>query len=211
MLVKKITILTVFAFSSIAANAQDDLRAKKILDELSVKTKSYATIKAEFSWTIEKKDKSKEISVGKIAIKGGKYKLEIPGHEIYCDNKTVWDLIKDANEVQVKDIDVGDDVVNPSTIFTIYEKGFHYKFESEDAKMQVINLFPANPDKRKFHTIKLYIDKIHKQISTVKIMMKDGGIQTYSIKTFVVNSVIVDSDFVFDTKSHKGTSVEDLR
>ena len=105
----------------------------------------------------------------------------------------------------------GDDAINPSNIFTIYEKGFKYKFESEDATTQIISLFPTNPDKKKFHTIKLYIDKTKKQITSVKMFMKDGTTQTYTIKTFVCSAVIPDTDFVFDTKAHKGISIEDLR
>ena len=159
-----------------------------------------------------KEDKTKDTQVGKIQTKGSKYKLEIPGHEIYCDGKTVWDYIKDANEVQIKDMEVGgDEAVNPSNIFTIYEKGFKYKFESEDATTQVISLFPTNPDKKKFHTIKLYIDKTKKQITSVKMFMKDGSIQTYTIKTFACSTAIPDADFIFDTKLHKGISIEDLR
>ncbi len=213
MLTKKLTILAFFAFGCYSVNAQDqDPKAKKILDELSTKTKACTTIKAEFSWVIEKKDKSKDSQVGKIQTKGAKYKLEIPGHEIYCDGKTVWDYIKDANEVQIKDVEVGgDDAVSPSNIFTIYEKGFKYKFESEDASTQIISLFPTNPDKKKFHTIKLYIDKAKKQINSVKMFMKDGTTQTYTIKTFACSAVIADTDFVFDSKAHKGISIEDLR
>ncbi len=213
MFTKKIAIIAFMAIGSLTVNAQDqDPKAKKILDELSAKTKAYTTIKAEFSWVVEKKDKSKESQSGKIQTKAAKYKLEIPGHEIYCDGKTVWDFIKDANEVQIKDMEVGgDDAINPSTIFTIYEKGFKYKFESEDAVNQFISLFPTNPDKKKFHTIKLSIDKTKKQISSVKMFMKDGTIQIYSIKTFSGSTIIPDTDFVFDSKLHKGISIEDIR
>jgi outer membrane lipoprotein carrier protein len=213
MFTKKITLIALLALVCFTINAQEqDPKAKKILDELSAKTKAYTTIKAEFTWIVEKKDKTKDTQSGKIQTKGPKYKLEIPGHEIYCDGKTVWDYIKDANEVQIKDMEVGgDDVVNPSTIFTIYEKGFKYKFVSEDATAQIIELYPMNPDKKKFHTIKLFIDKTKKQISSVKMMMKDGTTQTYTIKTFTGDAVIPDTDFTFDTKTHKGVSIEDIR
>lgn len=211
MFAKKIFIITSLVVGFISSNAQVD-PAKKILDDLSAKTKSYATLKAEFSWTVEKKDKTKSTQIGKIQTKGAKYKLEIPGHDIYCDGKTVWDFIKDANEVQIKDMEVGDeDAVTPSTIFTIYEKGYKYKFEGEDATTQVVSLFPLNPDKKKFHTIKLSIDKNKKQITSVKLMMKDGSVQIYTIKSFLGNGVIPDTDFVFNAKAHPGVSSEDLR
>ncbi len=210
---KQSSIIALLAIVSLSASAQDqDPKAKKVLDELSVKTKAFTTIKAEFSWVVEKKDKSKDSQSGKIQTKGAKYKLEIPGHEIYCDGKTVWDFIKDANEVQIKDMEVGgDDAISPTNIFTIYEKGFKYKFDGEDAATQTISLFPTNPDKKKFHTIKLTIDKAKKQISSVKMFMKDGTTQTYTIKTFSGSTPIADTDFVFDTKAHKGISIEDLR
>jgi outer membrane lipoprotein-sorting protein len=212
MVIKKLTLIAFVTLSYLSAAAQNDPHAKKILDELSVKTKAYTTIKAEFTFVNEKKDKTKDTQNGKIETKGAKYKLEIPGHEIYCDGKTVWDFIKDANEVQIKDMEVGgDDAVNPSTIFTLYEKGFKYKFDGEDAVTQTISLFPDNPDKKKYHTVKLFIDKTKKQITSVKMLMKDGSVQTYTIKTFAGNADIQDSSFVFDKKAHPGVDSEDQR
>ncbi len=213
MFAKKITLLALLTVNFfVSVNAQNDPKAKAILDDLSAKTKAYTTLKAEFELVVEKKDKTKDTQKGKILTKGSKYKLIIPGHEIYCDGKTVWDFIKDANEVQIKDMEVGnDDALSPSTIFTLYEKGYKYKFEGEDAVTQTISLFPLNPDKKKFHTVKLVIDKTKKQITSVKMMMKDGSTQTYTIKSFLGNADIPDTDFAFDKKTHPGIDVEDLR
>jgi outer membrane lipoprotein carrier protein len=208
---KSIMIALLAAGSFSALTAQIDPKAKAILDDLSAKTKAYTSIKAEFTFTNEKKDKTKDTQNGKIETKGKMYKLEIPGHEIYCDGKTIWDYIKDANSVQIKEAETGGDEVNPSTIFTMYEKGFKYKFDGEDATTQTISLFPDNPDKKKYHTVKLYIDKTKKQITSVKMMMKDGSTQTYTIKTFVTNAAVPDSDFAFNVKAHPGIDVEDLK
>jgi outer membrane lipoprotein carrier protein len=209
---KRLVVMALLTASYFTIHAQTDPKAKTILDELSAKTKAYTSVKAEFSFVTEKKDKTKETQNGKIQIKGAKYKVEIPGHEIYCDGKTVWDFIKDANEVQVKDMETGgDEALNPSTIFTMYEKGYKYKFDSEDAVNQTLSLFPINPDKKKFHTVKLIIDKAKKQISSIKLLMKDGSTQTWTIKGFTVNTVIPDTDFAFDPKAHAGVSIEDLR
>ncbi|HSH68013.1 MAG TPA: outer membrane lipoprotein carrier protein LolA [Bacteroidia bacterium] len=209
---KRLVMMALLTAGCFTINAQSDPKAKSILDELSAKTKAYTTIKADFAYVIEKKDNSKETQNGKIQIKGDKYKLEITGHDIYCDGKTVWDFIKDANEVQVKDMVEGEeDAVNPSTIFTLYENGYKYKFDGEDAVNQTISLFPTNPDKKKFHTVKLTIDKTKKQITSVKMMMKDGSTQLFTIKSFTTNAPIADSEFVFNPKAHPGVSVEDLR
>jgi outer membrane lipoprotein-sorting protein len=209
---KRLVVMALLTASYFTIHAQTDPKAKTILDELSAKTKAYTSVKAEFSFVTEKKDKTKETQNGKIQIKGAKYKVEIPGHDIYCDGKTVWDFIKDANEVQVKDMETGgDEALNPSTIFTMYEKGYKYKFDGEDAVNQTLSLFPINPDKKKFHTVKLIIDKTKKQISSIKLLMKDGSTQTWTIKGFTVNTPIPDADFAFDAKTHAGVSIEDLR
>ena len=204
---------------SCALMAQEtvDVKAKTVLDELSKKTKSYSSIKAEFIFTIENKDKKiTETQNGVIQVKGNKYKLEIKGQEIISDNKNVWTYLKDANEVQINNVDSNStDALSPSSIFTIYEKGYKYKFDKEEVKgsttLQIIDLYPVNPDKKKFHTLKLAIDKAKKQILYVKMLMKDGSTYTYNIKTFTPNVDIKDSTFAFDSKSHPGVEVIDLR
>lgn len=211
MLANKTSLIAALTFTYISAFAQIDSKAKKILDDLSAKTKSYTSIKAEFTKVLEKKDKSKETQDSKLETKGNKYKLTIPGHEIYCDGKTVWDFVKEANEVIIKDMESDNSALNPSTIFTLYEKGYKYKFDGEEAAINTISLFPENPDKQKFHTIKLNIDKIKKQIVSVKMLMKDGTLQTYTIKSFVGDVEISDSNFTFNAKLHPGISIEDLR
>src|ERR1017187_9561519 len=104
MFSKNITFLVLLTIGHLTSTAQNDPKAKKILDDLGAKTKTYTTIKAEFSKTLEKKDKGKESEDSKIETKGTKYKLTITGHEIYCDRKTVWDYVKEGNEVIIKDM-----------------------------------------------------------------------------------------------------------
>src|ERR1700752_1566550 len=62
------------------APAEQDPKAKAILDEVSKTTKAYKTITAEYelvSLNKEKKQINKES--GKIQVKGNKFRLEIPG------------------------------------------------------------------------------------------------------------------------------------
>jgi outer membrane lipoprotein-sorting protein len=211
MFSKKHLLLTLILSSTAITYAQVDPKAKVILDDLSAKTKSYATIKADFTFSTEKKDKTKETQKGKIEIKGTKYKLEIPGHEIYCDGKIIWDYIKDANEVQIKEMETKDGAINPATIFTLYEKGYKYKLDADDATTQTISLFPINADKEKFHTVKLIVNKTKKQIESIKLLMKDGTSQSYVINSFLPNNPMTDEYFTFNEKTHAGVSVEDLR
>jgi outer membrane lipoprotein-sorting protein len=199
-----------------------DVKAKAILDELAKQTKTYSTLQAEFSATTEKQTTNKESAVtdsqtGMLEIKGSKYKLSFKGQMIFCDSKTQWTYIKESNEVQINkapDPNAADDI-NPVNIFTIYEKGYKYKYEKEETlngvKVEVVNLFPLDPDKKSFHTIRLSIDKVKKQIVGVKILNKNGTVNTITMKKFTTNSDMDDSMFTFPKANYKGVEEVDLR
>lgn len=199
-----------------------DAKAKSILDEVAAKTKSYTSIKAEFGSVTEKQvtnaeSKMTESQTGMLSLKGDKYKLEVKGQTILCDGKTQWTYIKESNEVQINNAPdpKATDNINPVNIFTLYEKGYKYKYEKEEtvngAKADVVDLFPLNPDKKSFHTIKLTIDRAKKQIVAVKILNKNGTVNTITVKAFTPNVEMPDTMFIFDKKNYPGVEEVDMR
>jgi len=211
-------LISSFVFGQTPTAAEQDPKAKAILDELSKTTKSYKTISAEYELVMLNKDKKQtDKQSGKIQVKGNMFKLEIPGNTIVCDGKTVWTHNKDAQEVTIKNFEPNsDEGLNPSNIFTLYETGYKYKYEKEEKiganTYNVINLYPTiKPEKKKFHTIKLYVDKVKKQVGEIKMLMKDGGTQTYEIKSLTPNAALADNVFVFDTKNFKPDQIVDER
>jgi outer membrane lipoprotein-sorting protein len=211
-------IFSISGFSQTAAPADQDPKAKTILDEVSKTTKAYKAITAEYEFVNTNKDKKQvDKQEGKIQVKGNKFRLEIPGNTIVCDGKTVWTHNKDAQEVTIKNYEPdAEDALNPTTIFTMYEKGFKYKYDKEEkingVAYQEINLYPAiKPEKKKYHQVKLFIDKAKKQVHEVKMLMKDQGTQTYTIKSLKPNENLADNVFTFDTKGFKADQIIDER
>jgi outer membrane lipoprotein-sorting protein len=208
-----------FVCVSFLVNAQDqDPKAKAILDDLSKTTKAYKSITADYVFTILNKEKKQvEKQAGKVLIKANKFKLDIPGNTIVCDGKTLWNYSKDAKEVTIKNFEAeNEDQLNPSKIFTIYETGYKFKYDKEEkvgtVNCHVIDLYPSvKPEKKKFHTAKIYVDKTKKQITKLVMLMKDGGQNVYEIKTLKPNLEIADQMFVFDTKSFKPDQISDER
>ena len=199
-----------------------DAKAKAILDEVAKQTRSYTSIKTEFTNISEKKvsnaeNKVTESLTGILEMKGSRYKLSFKGQTIICDGKTQWTYIKESNEVQVNNAPDPNatDNINPVNVFTLYEKGYKYKYEGEETiggvKADVINLYPLDPEKKSFHTIRLTIDKAKKQIISVKIMNKNGTFNTLTVKGFTVNTDMPDSMFTFNKADYKGVEVVDLR
>lgn len=210
--------LSITGFAQTAAPADQDPKAKVILDDVSKTTKAYKSITAEYEFVNKNKDgKQVDKQEGKIQVKGNKFRLEIPGNTIVCDGKTVWTHNKDAQEVTIKNFEPdAEDALNPTTIFTMYEKGFKYKYDKEEkingVAYQEINLYPAiKPEKKKYHQVKLFIDKVKKQVHEVKMLMKDQGSQTYTIKSLKPNENLADSMFTFDTKGFKSDQIIDER
>ena len=212
-------LLLFFNFCFLVSIGQDqDPKAKLILDDLSKNTKTYKTILAEVAFTMYNKEKKaiEKPQIWKIQVKGQKFRLEIPGTSIVCDGVTLWNYNKDAKEVTIKTFDPLSDEQNPSKIFTMYETGYKYTYDTEKkvglVNCSVINLFPAiKPEKKKFHTVKLSIDKIKKQMIQLIMLMKDGGTQVYDIKSLKTNSDLADKLFVFDTKRLKPDQINDER
>lgn len=214
-MLKKIALLCLF-ITTVATAQEHDPKAKSILDDASKLSKSYKTVMAEYTLiTTNKEKKQVDKQNGKIQLKGNKFRIEIPGNTIVCDGKTVWTHNKDANEVSIKNFEPGEDGIDPTKIFTLYEKGYKYKYEKEEkignVTYHVINLYPEKPEKKKFHTIKIYIDKVSKQVKILKILNKDGGAQSYELKNIVPNKDLADTQFTFDTKAFKPDQVIDER
>ena len=210
---KSLFIFFITSITSLSAISQEDAKAKGILDKLSTKTKAYKTIKADFTFTmVNKTEGTNETQTGKIEIKGDKYFLSISGQDVISDGKTMWTILKDAEEVQINEIDEEDeDAISPNKIFTIYESGFKYKYVKEDKGMHIINLYPKAAAEKSYHRIALNIDKSKNEISKVIVYGKDGTTTTYKIKVFTPNATISDSRFTFNKAKYSSYEVIDLR
>ena len=215
----KRNILILFSFAlGFILNAQSPevVKAKQILDKVAAKTKSYQTIRADFSFTLENlQAKMKDTHNGKIIIKGDKYKIDLMGVDTYYNGKTIWMHIKDAGEVNITEPDMMDDQsLNPATIFTIYEDGFKYLHVGETTlngkKADIIDLFPDKRDKP-YSRIKLYIYQDNLQIGKISQIGKDGNNYIIDIKKMDVNAAIDDTQFTFDAIRNPNVDIIDMR
>ena len=193
--------------------SQDEV-AKKILDDLSEKGKSYTDITAEFTLNFSNSEQEiDEDSEGKIWIKEDMYKLDMSSDlSIINNGETLWYFMKDVPEVQIMENDPEDEM-NPSRIFTIYERGYKYEYKGSEAinsdNVHKIDLYPN--ENGMISLITLYIDTNKTELIKIKIMEKGGGTTTYTITKFITNSDIPTSTFNFKSKDYPNIEVIDLR
>ncbi len=213
------SVLTLLAGQSFAqdknSNPEKDARAKQILDEVSKKTRSYTSFSVEFTSTLENKQNNvKESQSGKVTVKGDKYIVEAGDQKLISDGKTVWTILTKDKEVHVNPIDDDDDqTLNPSKLFTVWEKDFKYRFIKEETvggqTLYEIHLFPEKPAKSKFHTVILKIDKAKSELSSLTIKGKEGDVLTYKLTKFTANPAVSDADFKFERSKYPGYTIID--
>lgn len=192
---------------------QDEV-AKQILDQLSEKSKSYTDIYTKFNFNFS--NLSQEIdenSEGEIWIKEDMYKLNMSSDlSIINNGETLWYFMKDVPEVQIMENDP-DDEMNPSNIFTIYEKGYKYEYKGAsnegNNRVHSINLYPEKSGTIIKFTLNIHAEKT--ELTSIQLYDRDGGITTYTINKFVTNSGIPESTFIFKKKNFPEVEVIDLR
>lgn len=195
---------------------KSDPEAKKVLDAVSAKFKTFKTMKASFSLKIENASgKIQGTKAGTVLMKGEKYQVSITGQEIFCDGTNIWTLDKAAKEVQLSTLDNSSGSITPQKLFTnFYDKDFLFVLNPEIKKngktYQVVELTPIDKSKAFFKVI-LEVDKSAKMIMSTRVFEKSGNRYVYAISTFTTNVPIPDDSFVFTAKKFPGVELIDLR
>jgi outer membrane lipoprotein-sorting protein len=206
-------LIVFFSFSYLPEKVNDK-KGKDILDAASKKIQSYKTIKIDFTFTESREKKEDVTKKGRVMLKGHKYQLRFAGQEVYCDGKTKWTYIKDAEEVHITNVKEDDDeLANPINLLKNYQKRFTARWIKEETikgkKSDVVDLYPKKV--KGYHRVRLHINQTDRQISSTSIYHTDNSSQTIDVDKFITNEAISDDQFVWDQKKHPGVEVIDLR
>ncbi len=195
---------------------RNDPEAKKILDAVSAKFKSFATVQAAFTYKVENAaGKVLSAKNGSITMKGTKYRLNFSGQEIICNGVTVWNIDKSANEVTINTLDASSGMITPQKLFSnFYDKDFLYVLNGEKKAgsklVQEIQLTPVDKSKN-FHTVFLQIDKLSKTMYSTRVLENAGNRYSYTVNSLKTNVPAADALFAFDKSKYPGINIEDLR
>jgi outer membrane lipoprotein-sorting protein len=208
-------LITVLSFAQVPAGmGKSDPKAKVVLDAVSKKFKAYKNVQANFNLRIENgSGKLMGNKAGKVMMKGTRYRISLPGQEIYSDGENVWTYDEEANEVTISKLDSEGTSITPQKLFTnFYDRDFLYKLNGNtkvgNRTMQEIELTPVDKS-RPFFKVLLHID--NSLIYSTRVFEKTGNRYTYSVSNLNTTSVIPDANFVFDAKNYPGVEVVDLR
>lgn len=198
---------------SITSFAQNDPKAKEILDKMSAKYSNIQGFTATFTQTLENKmEDITDTFKGEIVVSGDKFKADVAGQLIVNNNETVWTYLRDANEVTINNYDEEAGEMNPSKIYKAYQKGYKYLYMAGEGSAQyhVIDLVPEDKDES-FYKIRLKIDKKTNLLDKWTIFDRAGNIFNYEVTNFKVDDSLNADDFVFNPSDYPDIEVLDFR
>jgi outer membrane lipoprotein carrier protein len=210
-------VLTMAVFLSASAQVpkgmgSSDPLAKKILDAVSAKFKTFKTVQSNFNLKIENSsNKLMGSKKGTVYMKGTRYRIKVAGQDIFSDGSNVWTVDAAAKEITITKLDPSNNTITPQKLFTnFYDKDFFYKLNSDAKGIQEIELTPIDKTKM-FHKVIVYINKATQTIMATKVFEKAGNRYTYTVSDMNTTAAIPDATFIFNQKNYPGMELVDLR
>ena len=220
---KKILVLIIafavahvgFAQTQYASAKDSDPAAKAVLDKMRTKLEGYSTITANFTLTIEIPEEPKEVQKGTIQQQGDKYRLEAESQTMVSDGESLWLHLKNSKEVQINDVDEGEEMLSPSSFLKFYEtEEFIYvlsnEFPEKGKVVQQIEFKPTDEDSE-YHKVRLTVNKKTSEVIRVKAFAKDGSRFTFELNNLTPNKSIPASTFTMTKSECADCHWEDLR
>ena len=214
---KKILTLIVALLCGLSASAQLTHTAQGAVDQTAAAILKKASAKmsgtVSFTVTVVTLDADKKESFRQkvdVLYNAPRYRVKASGLEIYCDGRAVWQYNQPNKEVVVSPMsDSDDDITNPARLLANYAKSYRAKYIREESDgTAIVDLQPLKA--KSFHKLRLFINAKTGLLKKMEQHNFDSSRGVYTLSGFK-NTKAKDADFVFDTKSHPGVEVVDMR
>ncbi|PWH82587.1 hypothetical protein DIS18_10100 [Algibacter marinivivus] len=203
-------LLITLSFNAFAQN-----KAKSLLNEVSVKVKSYDNISLDFKYTLENiSENIKQETKGDVVMQGDKYRLNILGVTRLFDGKTLYSISAEDEEVTISsDNDDENDAITPSKMLSFYEDGYTYELDItqniKGRKIQYVKLTPIDSNSE-IKSILLGIDAQTKNIYNLIQVGKNDTKTTLTVNSFKTNAPLSKTLFTFDANKYKDYYINKL-
>ncbi len=209
-----ICIVTIF-ISSLTLTAQNDQRAKNLLNEVSAKAKTYNNIEIGFTYTLRnQRENINQETRGKVILSGDKYVLELMGTTMIFDGTHLHTIVPEDEEITISKHNPNDeDALTPARLLTFYETGYSYKWDIVQnvggRQIQFIELKPTR-GQNDIRDILLGIDTRTKHIYKLIQRQTNGTEIILTVNSFKANQNIPSSMFRFDPNRYRNYYINRL-
>jgi outer membrane lipoprotein-sorting protein len=199
-----LTVLIVLL--SFTLSAQNS--AKKLLDEVSAKVKSYDNISIDFKYVLVNLEENiNQETRGNVVMQGDKYLLNILGITRIFDGKTLYSVSPEDEEVTISSQNTLDEnTITPSKMLSFYEEGYNYTMDIvqnvSGRKIQYVKLVPIDSNVEINHVL-LGIDSNTKHIYNLIEVGANKTKTTLTVNSFKTNEPLSKTLFTFDKAKYK--------
>jgi outer membrane lipoprotein-sorting protein len=206
-------LIFLLSLLTVAATAQKDPEAVRILSEFSRKATQAPSVKIDFSINAENEQEGETTSMeGTAVISGDRYRLTMADNTIWADGSAVWNYIPDANEVTITEPDPDNDsfMSKPSILFSLYKEGYKVRLLDQNEKEWIIDLYPEDI-RINLVRIRLSIGKRLYDLKSAEYRTKDGMNVMLTAERYDLGFRPADGYFTFRPADYKGVEIVDMR
>ncbi len=193
--------------------AQNDPQALKILDKFSSLAQAAPSVSLKFKMiTIDQSQQKNDTVKGFLLMSKDRYRLEMPDYITWFNGSVSWNYLLKEKEVTITKPGKKDDsfIAKPSSIFTLYKKGFKTRLVEENGTSYIVDLYPEDINSELVR-IRMAVGKVKSDLIGAEYKRKDGISVYLVVNDYNLKAVPVPADFVFDQKKYKDAEVIDMR
>lgn len=210
---QKLFYIFIVLIISINAAGQNDPEAVSILDKFSSAATAAPSISIKFSIiTDDQLEQTKDTLSGSVILSKDNYRLDLPDNIIYYNGETNWSFLPAEKEVTITKPDRNNDSFEsrPSSIFTMYKKGYKCRLVEERKDSYIIDLYP-DEIKNELIRVRLIIKKSTLDPVSFEYKRRDGITMTLVVKDYSLKQNTEPGMFRFSPEKHKGVEIIDMR
>jgi outer membrane lipoprotein-sorting protein len=211
---KKLFITTVTSLLLILNTiAQTDQKAVTILDRFSGTASAAPSVSMKFLLVnVNQAENSTDTLAGSIILSKDSYRLDLPDNIIWFNGETSWSYLPAEQEVTITKPGKKDNSFQsrPSSIFTMYRKGYKTRLVEEKPDSYIIDLYPEDI-KNELIRVRLTIARSTMYLTSLEYKRRDGVTITLIVKDYNLKQVAGQDAFTFNTVKYKDAEVIDMR
>lgn len=199
---KKIFLLSLLLSVCTALMAQN---ATAILDKASASLKAAGDVKIAFSMSADGAS-----SDGYIKLRGQKFVVNMDGTITWFDGKTMWNYVKQNDEVNVTTPSAAQAAkMNPYAFLTFYKKGYTAKMGASTSREHEVVL--TGSETSPYKKVVMRINKSTNYPSYIHLTSAKGSETIIHCNSLQKNQKYSDATFRFNKKDYPNVEVVDLR
>lgn len=205
---KNILFLSLSIFAFFTSFSQNGEEAKKLLEDVTAKMKSYDNIYIVFDYVLENKEADVEqIFDGDVTLQGENYIVSLFDTTIIFDGDFSYTIVPENEEVNIVKTDGNNkEAISPSNLLTFYKSG--YTFSSGEKKningkqIQFVDLVPIDSNSD-IISVEVGIDKKNLHIYSVREIGNNDTHTIITVRNLKTNQKLEQNTFTFDEQKYK--------